>query len=363
MMKTNLFRSEAQFVKWLRTRAGPRPAGVRVGLGDDAAVVKSGRGRELILKTDMSVEGVHFDARLHPALSVGHRALARPLSDIAAMGGRSLAVPRLAKRRWIEEFYRGFLRLAKRFRVAVVGGDTAITVGGIYVDVALIGEATNGRPLLRSCARPGDMIYTSGRLGLSRMGLEALRWKRAAKRGTKRAGPWPGLGADKLALAIAAHLFPEPRIALGQFLARNRLASAAIDVSDGLSTDLAQLAEASGVGARIWANLVPEPWALAPAGVYPGGAGDRRRRRSESGAPARAPAIHGSATPGCAHPPSLPRRPPSENRRDRARARIEDCNLRWPQSDPAGRRLRSFHSRTAAMNTTIEFARRRAPLR
>jgi len=195
----------------------------------------------------------------------------------------------LAKRRWIEEFYRGFLRLAKRFRVAVVGGDTAITVGGIYVDVALIGEATNGRPLLRSCARPGDMIYTSGRLGLSRMGLEALRWKRAAKRGTKRAGPWPGLGADKLALAIAAHLFPEPRIALGQFLARNRLASAAIDVSDGLSTDLAQLAEASGVGARIWANLVPEPWALAPAGVYPGGAGDRRRRRSESGAPARAP--------------------------------------------------------------------------
>jgi thiamine-monophosphate kinase len=266
-MGANLFRNETQFVKWLRARAGAGPADVRVGIGDDAALVRPRRGFELILKADMSLEGVHFDARLHPATSVGHRALARPLSDVAAMGGTprfaliSLAFSRSRQltSRWIEDFYRGLAHLARRYRVAIIGGDTAITSSQTFADVVVVGEIPSGAALLRSGARPSDEIFVSGRLGMSRLGLEALRWKQTAKRRAGRAGPPPGWQAGELSRAIEVHLFPEPRVALGQFLVKNGLASAAIDVSDGLSTDLAHLAEASHVGARIWASLLPAP--------------------------------------------------------------------------------------------------------
>ena len=229
---------------------------MKLGIGDDAALVEVGRGQQLILTTDLSIEGVHFLPRLHPARAVGHRALARSLSDIAAMGGAprfalvSLAVARGTGRPWIKEFYIGLLALARRFGVAVIGGDTAVVPERTTIDVILAGEVPGRRALRRSGARPGDLLFVSGRLGMSALGLRLL----------KSGARWAG---GDTAEAIQAHLFPEPQCALGRFLSKCRLASALIDVSDGLSTDLGHLCEASHVGARVWANCVP---ALEPSG-------------------------------------------------------------------------------------------------
>lgn len=230
---------------------------LKLGIGDDAALVEVARGNQVILTTDLSIEGVHFRRRLHRPRAVGHRALARALSDIAAMGGTprfalvSLAISRRTSRAWIRNFYAGALDLAERLGVALVGGDTAVVPGGISVDIVAIGEVPRGKGLLRSGARPGDQIFVSGKLGLSAMGLRLLR----SGRSPRTASP---------AEALRAHLYPEPRCALGRHLSQRRLASACIDVSDGLSTDLAHLCDSSSVGARIWAGKIPLP--ETPAG-------------------------------------------------------------------------------------------------
>ncbi|MBZ5545373.1 MAG: thiamine-phosphate kinase [Acidobacteriia bacterium] len=257
-MPVRAFQNESEFVRWLRRIVPARRGRLKLGIGDDAALIGVGRGQELILTTDLSIEGVHYLPTIHPPRSVGHRALARSLSDIAAMGGTprfaliSLAISRRTTRRWVEGFYAGLLDLAGRFGVAVIGGDTAIVPDRTVIDVIVCGEVPARRALLRSGARPGDHIFISGRLGLSALGLRLLRARRRPRRS---AAPSPRL----FAAAIRAHLYPEPQCALGSFLARRRLASAMIDVSDGLSTDLAHLCAASSVGAWIGEELLPKP--------------------------------------------------------------------------------------------------------
>jgi thiamine-monophosphate kinase len=262
------FRTEAEFVAWLQRRTAWRAPGLRLGIGDDAALVEVRPGRELILTTDMSIEGVHFRPDLHSPQAVGHRALARSLSDIAAMGGRpryaliSLAVSRHMSRAWMEGFFHGLLSLARRFGVAVIGGDTAIVRGASTIDVVVAGEAPCGKALHRSGARAGDHVFVSGPLGLAALGLRLLQ--SPARRGTILEGDTPRRshlqshgGGSGAASAIRAHLFPQPQCALGQFLSEQELATALIDVSDGLSIDLNRLCDASKVGARVFAERIP----------------------------------------------------------------------------------------------------------
>jgi thiamine-monophosphate kinase len=244
---------------------------VRLGIGDDAALVEVRRGHELILTTDLSLEGIHFVRALHPPRAIGHRALARSLSDVAAMGGVprfalvSLALSRRISRSWLKGFYSGVFALAQRFTVTVVGGDTAVIPGSISIDVMVAGEIARGRAIRRSGARPGDQLFVSGRLGLSAMGLQWLKANARTQVHSKRA-KWNANPKVEINDAVQAHLYPEPRCALGRFLSHERLTSALIDVSDGFSTDLKRLCLSSGVGARVWADRLPLP-DVALAGV------------------------------------------------------------------------------------------------
>lgn len=247
------FASETEFVRWLLSLRPARGRNVKVGIGDDAAVVRLASGTLLVLTSDLSIEKVHFRSDLHPARSVGHRAMARSLSDIAAMGAIprfslvSLAVSRRPTRGWVREFYSGLLGLARRFGTELVGGDTAVLAGNSFADVMVVGEAPSLRGgMTRSGARAGDQVFVSGWLGLSALGLKLLK---LGRRRLDRLG-WS---------AIRAHLYPEPQCALGLFLAEKRLTTALIDTSDGLSSDLHHLSEASGVGACLWANRLPAP--------------------------------------------------------------------------------------------------------
>jgi thiamine-monophosphate kinase len=248
--------SEKDLIRLIRARAAGRSAAVLQGIGDDCARLAPELGYETLVTTDFTLEDVHFRREWHPAESVGHRCLARGLSDIAAMGGEplaaflSLALPENLARRWLDGFLRGFLGLAKRFGTTLAGGDTAESPAGagILADVVVVGRVPKGRALLRSRAHPGDGIYVTGELGGSAAVLAELR----------RSGLTP---KGKLA---AAHFFPIPRVAAGIALRQKRLASAMIDVSDGLSTDLAHLCEESGVGALVNEHSVPRP-------VVPGG--------------------------------------------------------------------------------------------
>jgi thiamine-monophosphate kinase len=244
---------------------------VKLGIGDDAALVAVRRGHDLILTTDMSIEDVHFSHRLHPAEAVGHRALARSLSDVAAMGGVpryllvSLAISKQVTRNWVVGLYRGMQALARRFDVRLIGGDTALVPGRTFIDVLVAGEVPRGEALRRSGARTGDQIFVSGRLGLAALGLRLLQSKLAhghlpvPKANASRRQAQARVPMRLAREAVHAHLYPEPQCALGRFLSGGRTASALMDLSDGLSTDLSRLCTASGVGARLWAAKIPGP--------------------------------------------------------------------------------------------------------
>ncbi|MHB8214741.1 MAG: thiamine-phosphate kinase [Candidatus Sulfotelmatobacter sp.] len=237
---------------------------VVTGIGDDCAVLRlsPGRGKEndTLITTDFSLEGVHFRRDWHPAESVGHRCLARGLSDIAAMGGEpiaaflSLALPRDSPQSWVGRFASGLIKVAERYGVTLAGGDTAESLNGILADIVLVGTVPKGKALLRSGARPGDLIYVSGVLGGSAAAL-AMMQKKTRKKLKRKLNPRD----------YPRHFFPEPRVELGRILRAKGLASAMIDTSDGLSTDLSHLCEESGVGAEIQLELIPRASVGKPA--------------------------------------------------------------------------------------------------
>jgi thiamine-monophosphate kinase len=236
-----------------------------VGIGDDCALLRLPARRESLVTTDFSLEGVHFRRDWHPPESVGHRCLARGLSDIAAMGGDpvaaflSLAFPRDLQQAWVKRFLRGLLRLAGKFGVALAGGDTAESPNGILADIVVLGTVPKGKAILRSGARPGDRIYVSGELGGSAAVLQQMTSQQMMK--TKK----PKRKLDPA--EYPRHFFPEPRIEMGRMLREKGLASAMIDTSDGLSSDLAHICEESGVGAEADVELIPRARVDKPAYV------------------------------------------------------------------------------------------------
>jgi thiamine-monophosphate kinase len=205
-------------------------------------------GYESILTCDWFLEGSHFLRDTHPPESVGWKCLARAVSDIAAMGGwpvcflLSLALPRTYMGRWLDRFLAGLARAQRKLDCELAGGDTTRSTQ-ILINVTVVGEVRRGRAVLRSGGKPGDLIYVSGRLGEAEFGL---RWLRESRIASRRNGTY-----------VKKHLYPEPRLALGQWLAERRIASAMMDLSDGLSTDLSRLCAASRVGARIEAEKLP----------------------------------------------------------------------------------------------------------
>ena len=243
--------SEDDLVRRIRAAAAADRDGVRVGIGDDCAVLEPTPGARLVATTDLLIEDVHFRRRYAEAADIGWKSLAVNVSDIAAMGGRSrwalvaLACPAATTPDEIDAFYEGALALGREHGVAIVGGDTSASPGGWFVNVTLLGEAT--RVLLRSTARPGDVIAVTGTLGRSAAGLAVLERDHAPA----------GLDAATLAEVTAAHLRPRPRAAEGRWLGGDNGVSAMMDLSDGLAIDLPRLCAASGVGATVEVDAVP----------------------------------------------------------------------------------------------------------
>jgi len=236
--------SERALIQSIRRRADGGSGGR--GIGDDCAVLRIPPGQEALITADFSLEGVHFRREWHPPDAVGHRCLTRGLSDIAAMGGTpraaflSLALPAELPQAWVDRFIAGLLKLAARFSVTLAGGDTAQSPAGVLADIVVLGSVPAGQAILRSGAKLGDFIYVTGTLGSAIADLNRLR------------------DGEKLRPKLhPKHFYPEPRVAVGQFLREKRLASAMIDISDGLSTDLGHICEESRTGAVVQAESLP----------------------------------------------------------------------------------------------------------
>src|SRR5271170_115228 len=252
MKKTSRIAGELAFIQQISRDFHTSQKNITLGIGDDCAILRPPPDCEVLVTTDLTLENRHFRRNLHPPESVGHRCLARGLSDLAAMGATpiaaflSLALPakmlaESAGRIWITRFFQGLRALGELHRVPLAGGDTSESPGGnsalILADIVLVGHAPKGQALRRSSASAGDALYVTGHLGGAAAELSGM-FRRNRLASVKTTDDHP-------------HLFPEPRLDVGEALLRRGLASACIDLSDGLSSDLAHLCRASGVNAEI----------------------------------------------------------------------------------------------------------------
>ena len=223
---------------------------LRIAIGDDAAVWPPTPGHETILTCDWFLQGTHFLLDRHPAHSVGWKCLARAVSDLAAMGAEprsfllSLALPATLTTKWLDDFLRGLRAASRELNCPAAGGDTTRR-DQVFINISVVGECPRGRAILRSGARPGDALFVSGRLGEAEYGLRLIQQNKGR--------------LNARAPRLRKHLYPKPRLAVGAWLAEHRLASAMMDLSDGLSTDLPRLCQASGVGAHLEAQRIPHP--------------------------------------------------------------------------------------------------------
>jgi thiamine-monophosphate kinase len=280
---------------------------LKIGIGDDAAIISPAAHTEWVLSCDTFLEDVHFRLKTHPPDSVGYKSLARATSDLAAMGatpryflltlalpagaartsdfpksgavrfaktsgpssshsqaghsaaGRSFvgrgfshdktsargsraSAPEAPSEGWLNAFLEGMARASRELGIAIIGGDTTKS-DRIFISITVLGEIAPGQALTRSGARPGDIIYVGGKLGRAQLGLELVLRGHARNR--------------QLRALVQPHLYPKIRIELGSWLAKQRIATSAMDLSDGLSTDLARLSAASQVGAKIYTSKVP----------------------------------------------------------------------------------------------------------
>ena len=272
--------TESDLIARIQAQLPPAPPWLVVGIGDDAAVIEPERNRLEVLSVDTLVESVHFDRGFVPADAIGHRALAVNLSDLAAMGAAprlallAMALPPALALADFDAIVSGFCGLAARHRLHVAGGNLTRTPGPLTIDVTVAGTVKRRQALTRAGARPGDELYVSGTIGSAKAGLTLLR-ERHAVVSHQSSGVSPQSSGSSLSRQAdvsptdasrlttddrrltTAYLRPEPRVRLGVWLARNRVASACIDLSDGLADGVHRIAEASGVGITVDASALP----------------------------------------------------------------------------------------------------------
>ncbi|MGD9849856.1 MAG: thiamine-phosphate kinase [Nitrospirales bacterium] len=248
---------EFELIHSIAKKLGSRSSSeIILGIGDDGAILQIPPGRHLVVSTDLLIERIHFNTRSATFFEIGYKAAVANLSDMAAMGAKptallvSVALPaNLTFLDW-KEFYRGLAAPCKSYNVRIVGGDTSSSRSDSFLSLTILGTVKRGCALHRSGASKGHWLYVSGTLGDSAAGLDYITKQRRHARARASLSP-------PHRYLVQRHFHPTPRIALGSFLGARHWASAAIDISDGLSNDLGHLCKQSRVGARIFSDNLP----------------------------------------------------------------------------------------------------------